>query len=417
MNTLKGTEQSRLREQSGRGQIAILGTVDTKREAIQFVKQTISDAGFRVVVIDTSVASKGSDAEYGPETVLSEIGVRFDDVSKFARGEAVEIMCKASRAFLTKLVLTGPVRGIIGIGGSGGTTICTYAMRELPYGVPKVVVSTLASGNTRWHVDTSDIVMIPSLLDISGLNPMIEMVLRNACYAVCGMVTAASSYQPSGRRVLATTMYGTTTAGVSNVREGLEHKGCEVWTFHASGIGGKTMERLIRQGSIAGVIDMTLAEIGSHIVGGLHDAGAERMDAAGMVGLPQVVVPGAADTIVLPPKSEVPAQFRGRTLSYHNPTMTTMRTTAEENREIARFIAKKLNASSGTVRVVLPLGGVSSLDRPTMLFYDPQANDALFSELKADLDSKIPIVESGSNINDPEFADLVLGVATDLFGL
>ena len=308
-----------------------------------------------------------------------------------------------------KLLLIGATkRGKAVAGRLGGrlgcTTICATAMRELPYGIPKMIVSTLASGNTRWHIDISDIILIPSLLDIGGLNPMIQMVLNNAAYAIAGMVKGHRPYHSSGKKVVSVTMYGTTTPGVSRAREVVEEAGYEVWVFHASGVGGRTMEKLMSMGRIQGVMDMTLAEIGAHLVGGLHDAGPHRMEEASGLGIPQVIVPGAADTIVLPPRDQVPEKFKNRRLNFHNPTMTTMRTTAEENTQIATFIAEKLNRAKGPVCVIFPLGGLSSIDRPGKIFYDPEANRALFSTLKQKLNPKIEIIEDEHHLDDPEFA-------------
>ena len=393
-----------------------MGTLDTKSDAILYLKQMIERLGFQALIMDMSVSSAPDRGlvNYSSEEVLETVNVKLGEVTKLSRGEAVEVMCRAAQAFVLQLVKSKSTHGVIGIGGSGGTTLCSSAMKALPYGIPKILVSTLASGNTKWHVGNSDIVMMPSLLDISGLNPMLKMVLGNAAAAICGMVGNAARYVPSGRRVVSATMYGTTTPGVTAVRNSLERHGIEIWTFHATGIGGKTMERLLREGAIQGVIDMTLAEIGAHLVGGLHDGGEERLSAAIEMRVPQVVVPGAADTIVLPPRDEVPSRFRRRRLNYHNPTMTTMRTTPRENVEIAAFIARKLNLSRSPTRVLLPLGGVSTIDRPGKAFFDPKANDALFRTLKRLLVSSIPVVESPYNINDPGFADLVVKTALEI---
>ncbi len=397
--------------------IVVLGTLDTKREALLFLARAIEEAGCAAILVDASVTERaGTDADYPADKVLETIGENLPKVSRMPRGKAVELMSAAAEALLRKLIESGQAHGILGVGGSGGTTICSSAMRSLPYGIPKVLVSTLASGNTKWHVDVSDIVMMPSLVDISGMNPMLELVLRNAAHAVCGMVGRFSPFVPSGKTVLAMTMYGTTTPGASVVRQRLEEAGFEVWTFHASGIGGRTMERLIREKRIHGVVDFTLAEIGAHLVGGLHDAGEKRLEAAIEMGLPEVIVPGAADTIVLPPLNEVPEKFKTRRLNVHNPTMTTMRTNAEENRAIADFIAGKLNAARSPVTVVLPLGGLSTIDRPGDVFFDPPANDALFTTLRERLSPRIKVVEGRGNVNDREFADMVADEALAIMG-
>ena len=221
------------------------------------------------------------------------------------------------------------------------------------------------------------------------------------------MVHGYQPYHASGKKVVSMTMYGTTTPGVSQARQVGDDAGFETWVFHASGVGGRTMEKLMSMGRVDAVMDMTLAEVGAHLVGGLHDAGPDRLEMAGSLALPQVIVPGAADTIVLPPRDQVPEKFKHRTLNFHNPTMTTMRTTPEENIEIGEFIAKKLNQARGPVTVMLPLGGVSSIDRPGKIFHDPAANDALFSTLKHNLSNRIEIIEDNHHMDDPSFADRV----------
>jgi len=391
--------------------VIVIGTMDTKGAELAYLAEQVTLAGCRAFLMDVG-ASKPSriTADIPVEEVVSVINTDIASIRSLPRGEAVAKIGEAAAIYLKQLVLQDKAHGVIGVGGSGGTAVCCTAMRSLPYGIPKFMVSTLASGNTRWHIDISDIVMIPSLLDIGGLNPMLKMVLRNAAYGLAGMVKAQDGYRPSGKKVISLTMYGTTTPGVSKTREIVEEAGFETWVFHASGIGGRTMENLMSMGRINAVMDMTLAEIGAHIVGGLHDAGPDRLRMACELGLPQVIVPGAADTIVLPPIDQIPDQFRNRTLNYHNPTMTTMRTTPEENIKIADFIANKLNQAKGPVCVVLPLGGVSTIDRPGRIFFDPAANDALFSTLKKRLSSSIEIIEDMHHIDDPEFAVKAAGV-------
>lgn len=385
--------------------IVVMGTMDTKGRELAFLAEQVKAAGCESILMDVGVHGESAvKADVPVSRVAAAIGEDIAAIRAMPRGEAVDRISKAASACLADLVRSGEAHGVVGVGGSGGTTICAAAMRSLPYGIPKMIISTLASGNTRWHVDISDIIMIPSLLDIGGLNPMLEMVLRNAAAGIAGMVQGHRPYRASGKQVVSMTMYGTTTPGVSRARQEVEGAGFEAWVFHASGVGGRTMERLMAMGRIHGVMDMTLAEIGAHLVGGLHDAGPDRLAVAGELGIPQVIVPGAADTIVLPPRDQVPERFQNRTLNFHNPTMTTMRTTPEENVQIGKFIAHKLNRAKGPVCVMLPLGGVSSIDRPGRIFYDPEANGALFDTLKTRLSEGIEIVEDGHHLDDPEFA-------------
>jgi uncharacterized protein (UPF0261 family) len=388
--------------------VIVMGTMDTKGRELAYLAERVREAGCRPLLMDVG-AHAGSDvsADIPVDAVAEAAGEDIAKIRAMPRGEAVEITSAAATAYLKRMIDAGEAHGVIGVGGSGGTTICAAAMRGLPYGIPKVIVTTLASGNTRWHIDISDIILIPSLLDIGGLNPMLEMVLNNAAQALVGMVKGYRPYVASGKKVVSITMYGTTTPGVSRARQVLEEAGYEAWVFHASGVGGRTMEKLMSMGRIHGVMDMTLAEIGAHLVGGLHDAGPHRLETAGRLGLPVVIVPGAADTIVLPPRDQVPEKFKNRRLNVHNPTMTTMRTTPEENVEIAKFIAGRLNQSKGPVCVILPLGGLSSIDRPGKIFYDPEANAALFSTLKQELSPKIELIEDEHHLDDPEFAKRV----------
>jgi uncharacterized protein (UPF0261 family) len=390
---------------SQRVSVVVMGTLDTKSEPLAFLARGVAAAGCRVLVMDVST-SRVVDlpGDLPAEPVAPASPEDLERLRRLPRGEAVEGMSRAAAARLAGLIASGEVQGVVGVGGSGGTTICAAAMRDLPYGLPKVLVSTLASGNTRVHVGISDIVMMPSVADVAGLHPLLELILSNAAHAVSAMARGYRPYAPSGRRVVGLTMYGTTTPGVARTAQLLEAAGCEPWIFHASGIGGRTMERLVGEGRIQGTVDMTLAEIGAHLVGGLHDGGPDRLEAAGSRGLPQVVVPGAADTIVLPPRDQVPERFRGRTLNFHNPTMTTMRTTPAENVEIGRFIARKLARALGPVTVILPLGGLSTIDREGKIFFDPEANQALFDTLRAELAPPVRLLEDERHIDDPGFA-------------
>ena len=402
-------------DERGRKAVVVMGTLDTKGPETLYLAERVRAAGCRALLMDVGVQRDAEIvADIPVSAVVAAVGADVAGLRALARGEAVELICRAAAEHLSALVCSGEADGVVGLGGSGGTTICAAAMRALPYGVPKLLVSTLASGNTRWHVDIADIVMMPSIVDIGGLNPMLKMVLNNAAHAIAGMVRGYEPFAASGKRVVSFTMYGTTTPGVSQTRQIVEEAGLEAWVFHASGVGGRTMEKLISLGHIDGVADMTLAEIGAHLVGGLHDAGSHRLEAAGARGLPQVIVPGAADTIVLPPRDQIPERFANRTLNFHNPSMTTMRTNPEENVAIAEFIAAKLNAATGPVAVLLPLGGLSSIDRPGKIFYDPDANAALFSTLKRNLSPAVEVCEDEHHIDDPEFAARVGQTVVDL---
>ena len=392
--------------------VIVIGTVDTKGPELAYLKDQVIASGCQALLMDVGVHNQSDTAaDINAGEVARTIGEDIEVLRALPRGEAVEKISNAAAAHLSQLVAEDNAHGVIGLGGSGGTTICAAAMRGLPYGIPKLLVSTLASGNTRWHIDISDMLMMPSILDIGGLNPMLQMVLKNAAGAIAGMVQRHEPYEPSGKPVVTFTMYGTTTPGVSATRKAVEHAGYETWVFHASGVGGRTMERMVSLGYVRGVIDMTLAEIGAHLVGGLHDAGPKRLEAAGAAGIPQLIIPGAVDTIVLPPRDQVPEKFNGRILNYHNPTMTTMRTEPAENTAIGEFLARKLNVSKGEVKLLFPCGGLSSIDRPGNIFYYPEANQALFDALKKNLNSKIELLVDEHHLDDPQFAQR----AADIF--
>ena len=388
--------------------IVVIGTMDTKGTEMAYLAGAIRQTGCTALLMDVGTHHQSPiEADLPASAIAAAAGEDIAALHILPRGEAVSKMSQAAALCLRQRLAQNQLDGVVGLGGSGGTTICAAAMRALPYGLPKLLVSTLASGNTRWHIDISDIVMMPSLLDIGGLNPMLCMVLNNAAQAIAGMAEGYQPFVPSGKKVVSFTMYGTTTLGVSRARDEVAKAGLEPWVFHASGVGGRTMEKFVSLGYIHAVADMTLAEVGAHIVGGLHDAGSDRLEAAGRHGLPQVIVPGAADTVVLPPRDQIPDKFRHRVLNFHNPTMTTMRTTPEENVAIASFIAEKLNKAQGPVVVLLPTGGLSSIDRPGKIFYDPQANAALFDTLKQRLAPTIQVNEYPHHIDDPEFAGYV----------
>lgn len=392
--------------------VIVIGTLDTKGPELAYLQDQVIASGCQALLMDVGVHNQSETAaDINAGEVARTIGEDIEVLRALPRGEAVERISNAAAVHLLQLVAEDKAHGVIGLGGSGGTTICAAAMRGLPYGIPKLLVSTLASGNTRWHVDISDMLMMPSILDIGGLNPMLQMVLKNAAGAIAGMVQRHEPYEPSGRPVVTFTMYGTTTPGVSATRKAVEHAGYETWVFHASGVGGRTMERMVSLGYVRGVIDMTLAEIGAHLVGGLHDAGPKRLEAAGAAGIPQLIIPGAVDTIVLPPRDQVPEEFNGRILNYHNPTMTTMRTEPAENTAIGEFLARKLNVSKGEVKLLFPCGGLSSIDRPGNIFYYPEANKALFDALKKNLNSNIELLVDEHHLDDPQFAQR----AADIF--
>jgi uncharacterized protein (UPF0261 family) len=325
-------------------------------------------------------------------------------VAEQDRGRSITVMAVGAAAVVRELFDQGQIQGILALGGSAGTTIGTSAMRALPVGFPKVMVSTLASGDTRPYVGTKDIAMFYSVVDIAGLNRLSRRILSNAAAAICGTVQAPQQASEADRPLIAATMFGVTTPCVTKARQTLEGNGYEVLVFHATGSGGRAMEDLIADGFIAGVLDITTTELADELVGGVLSAGPHRLEAAGARGVPQVVSPGAIDMVNFGPMDTVPDKFRGRNLYVHNPTITLMRTTVEECASLGRITAEKLNRAKGPAAVLLPLKGVSAIDAAGGPFWSPEADAAYRQALKAALDPRIRLVELDAHINDDAFA-------------
>jgi uncharacterized protein (UPF0261 family) len=322
------------------------------------------------------------------------------------RGTSVTAMGEALRRYLLNETEAGRVAGVLGIGGSGGTALITAAMRALPIGLPKLMVSTVASGNTAPYVDCSDIILMYSVVDIAGLNVVSERILSNAAHAMAGMVQHYQATPRTARRTLGMTMFGVTTPCVSAVRTKLESLGYDCLVFHATGTGGRAMEQLVASGMIQGVLDITTTEVADEVVGGVFPAGPNRFDAVLRSRVPLVLSLGALDMVNFGAMDSVPTAFRERKLHVHNAQVTLMRTTPDENRQFARWIADKLNHSVAPLSVLIPEKGISMLDAPGQPFYDPVADAALFDELEARLDRtgqrclrRLPL-----HINDPEFS-------------
>ena len=312
-------------------------------------------------------------------------------------------MARAAAVLLSKLVGEGRIDGVISLGGGGGTAISTTAMRALPVGFPKVMVSTLAAGNVAPYVGTKDIVMIPSIVDVSGLNRLSRVLLARAAGAICGMV---ESQVPAAqdKPLIAASMFGNTTTCVNAAKQILEDAGYEVLVFAATGTGGKIMESLIESGMISAVLDITTTEWADELVGGVLNAGPTRLDAAGKAGVPAIVTPGCLDMVNFGEPATIPAKFAGRTFYHHNPQVTLMRTTPEECAELGRILAEKVNAYTGPVTVLLPLKAISIISAPGQPFHNLAADGALFGAIKKHLRPGIPVLELDCEINAPEFS-------------
>jgi len=390
-------------------QILLIGSLDTKGEELAYVRDLIAGRGHQTLVMDTGVL--GEPEGLAPDVSAGEVAKAGGSSLEILRttrdrGQAVDVMIAGVQNLVPELYDQGKIGGVLSLGGGAGTNIATSAMRKLPVGVPKLMVSTLASGDVSRFVDVKDITMMYPVTDIAGLNRLSRRILANAAGAICGMVE-----QPlpafEEKPLIAATMFGVTTPCVTALRKRLEQAGYEVLVFHATGSGGRAMEALIRDGYFDGVADLTTTEWCDEVVGGVLSAGPDRLEAAARAGIPQVVSCGALDMVNFYAIDTVPQQFRKRNLYRHNPTVTLMRTTPEECTLVGKRIAEKLNMASGPVVLILPLQGLSSLDRKNQPFYDPQANKSLFDSLRTHIDSSIRLVELDQHINDREFAEKV----------
>lgn len=386
--------------------IAILGTLDTKGVEHAYIADLIRARGHEVLVIDVGSLDE---PKLKPDVTRVEVaaaaGVEFAGMAtRRDRGESVATMTRGAPVVLSRLASEGRIQGVISLGGGGGTAIGTAAMRQLPVGFPKLMVSTLASGNVAPYVGVKDIVMFPSIVDIAGLNRISRELLARAAGAICGMVEAQVPVSVD-KPIIVASQFGNTTPCMERAKKILEEAGYEVVVFAATGTGGRTMESLIESGMVAGVLDLTTTEWADELVGGVLTAGPTRLEAAAKMGVPAVVSTGCLDMVNFGTRESVPAAFEGRRFYQHNAQVTLMRTTPAENERLGQILAEKLNASRGPVSVMLPLKGGSMIGAPGGAFHDPAADAALYGALKGTLRQDIPVREMFCAINDPEFAD------------
>jgi uncharacterized protein (UPF0261 family) len=383
--------------------IAIIGTLDSKAKEHSFVADRIRESGHEVVFIDVGT---GDDPEFTPDysryDVAAANGIDLDSLMKrHDRGECVVAMSEAAPVFLAQLVDSGKINGVISLGGGGGTAIGTAAMRALPIGFPKLMVSTVASGNTAHYMGTKDITMMPSIVDVSGLNRISRTIFTRAAGAICGMVEAKID-EEAGKPLIVASMFGNTTSCVNQAKTILEDAGYEVLVFHATGSGGRAMESLIESGMVSGVLDVTTTEWADEVVGATLSAGATRMDAMTKASIPAIVAPGCVDMANFGARETVPDAFKGRNFYIHNPQVTLMRTNAKECAEIGKVIAEKANANSAPVAILNPLKAVSEINGEGQAFYDPEADKALFEAIHSI--AKVEVVDIDEPINSPTFA-------------
>jgi uncharacterized protein (UPF0261 family) len=403
--------------------IALLGTMDTKGDEHGFVAAQIRARGHGTLIIDVGTdQSPRLKPDISREEVARIAGLDLPAlIARHDRGECVAAMAGAAAVVLVKLHGEGKIDGVISLGGGGGTAIATAGMRALPLGFPKLMVSTLASGNTAQYVGVKDIVMFPAIVDVAGINRISRMILTRAAGAICGMVEfrvpplGGPDHANAGDRlkaelqadkpIVVASMFGNTTDCVQHAKALVEAAGFEVLVFHATGTGGRTMESLIESGMAAGVLDITTTEWADELVGGVLGAGPTRLDAAAKTGTPAIVAPGCLDMVNFGAPETVPARFSARRFYQHNPQVTLMRTTPDECAQLGRILAEKVNAYRGPVTVLLPLRAISILSAPGGAFHWPEADAALFAAIKSHLRPGIPLVEVDSAINDPAFAE------------
>jgi len=389
--------------------VALLGALDTKGGEYAFIRDQVIEAGCDVLMINAGVlGDPGYPTAFSRRDVAAEAGTDIDElVAAGDRGTAVTAMAEGASSIVQRLCREGRIHGILGMGGSGGSSIVSRAMQKLPIGFPKLLVSTMAAGDVSAFVGTSDIAMMYSVVDIAGINAVSSSILGNAAAGVAGMTAAYEVRLPSAdtRPLVGATMYGTTTLCVNTARAVLEQLGYDVLVFHATGTGGRSMEALMKSGYITASLDVTTTELIDEVAGGTLTAGPDRLEAAGALGLPQVVSIGATDQITFTPPQAVPAEYRDRNTYDHNPSITLVRSNAEECEAFGRIVADKLNHALGPVSLFVPLRGGSSYAVAGGVFHDPVADAALVESLRTHLDPSVELIEMDTDINDPAFAE------------
>lgn len=387
------------------GVIAVVGTLDSKGTEHAFVADQIRRHGHSVLLIDVGTLDPPTVVpDISREQVAAEGQIDLSALTaERDRGRCVAAMAEALPVLLTRLLRQQRIDGVISLGGSSGTAIASAGMRGLPTGFPRLMVSTMASGNVAPYLGTQDILLMPSIVDVAGLNRVSRGVFSRAAAAICGMVSLEIS-DSDDRPVIAASMFGNTTECIGNAVPLLESAGYEVLVFHATGAGGRTMESLIASGLVDGVLDITTTEIADELAGGVLSAGPERLTAAAAAGVPQIVVPGCLDMINFGEPATIPERYQDRLFYRHNPQVTLMRTSAAESVELGKQLAEKINRSVGAVSVLLPLRGISVIGAEGGPFHDAHADAALFTSLTNHLRQGVRVIDCDCNINAPEFA-------------
>lgn len=388
--------------------ILIIATLDTKGPETQYLRDLIQRSGFKALVMDTGIlGAPAFEPDLSRDEVAQAGGTQIEElIRNREKGRAIQAMAEGSKRIVQQLYREAKIAGIVGLGGAQGTEIGTSAMRALPLGVPKLMVSTVASGYAQFgtYVGTKDLLMMHSVVDILGLNIFSRTILSNAAGAMMGMVERRTKIEQPEKKQIGMTIYGTTTPGCMVAKAYLESKGFEVVAFHPNGTGGRAMEEMVQEGILNGVLDMTTHELTDELVGGLHRAGPNRLEGAGRKGIPQVVVPGSIDFIVTGPASSLSQEYRNRKYIAHNPSMSLVRTSSEEMKTVGKIMASKLNEARGPTIVMIPLRGFSYPNRKGEALYDEEGNQAFITILKENLRAT-KVIEVDAHINDPEFAN------------
>ena len=387
--------------------VILIGTLDTKGVEYQFAKERFKKSGLNTILIDAGIIGESVvKADISNEEVARAGGEELATLKNLGdRGFAVSVMTQGVNQIVQDLHKKNQCDAVFALGGSGGSTISSFAMRNLPIGIPKVLVSTLIASNASSFIGESDMALFASVVDIAGINSISAKVIANAVDATIGMIEGEKVEITNNKKLVSASMFGVTTTCVTNARKILEENDLEVITFHMTGSGGKSMENLIREGFINASLDVTTTELADEIVGGTLSAGPTRLTAARDKHIPQVVSVGALDMVNFGPKETVPEKFKNRNLYVHNENVTLMRTTAEECEKIALDICEKLNHSTSKVTLMLPLLGVSAISTKGQVFYDEKADEALFSTIRKNLKPNVELVELNCAINDQAFSD------------
>jgi len=395
----------------------MIGAFDVKGEEYNFVRKLIEAQDCKILTMNVGVLGRTDlfPIDIDNAEVAKAGGSDINQLQKDKdRGAAMKVMTRGVAVLAENLYGEGKFDGVFGMGGSGGTSVITAAMRAVPIGVPKVMVSTVASGDTSVYVGAKDVTMVPSIVDVAGVNLISEKIFKEAAGAICGMVKM--DYTPSGdqKPIIAATMFGNTTPCVDRCREALMGKGYEVPVFHCTGTGGRTMEGLVDEGYVYAVLDITTTEWADELCGGVFTAGENRLDAPGKAGIPHLIVPGCVDMVNFGPKDTVPEKYKDRLFYEWNPSVTLMRTNIEENAKMGEIFAQKANASKGRVAFLFPLKGISMLDSEGEPFWWPEADQALFDAIKKNVKPGIQVVELDSNINDEAFSQKAVEMLMEL---